>query len=156
MKQDAIEVYDMLIDSRNLKRDGSDIISFGRSIGTGIASHLAKNRPVNCLILQSPYTKIKDVAKEKLPCVLRCFVCCIPEKVNFNNEVCLKQIETPVLMIHGKRDEVIDCENSLKLFRYARTTQKKLELVEMMTHNNYSLTQDIIDPIRKFIETVER
>jgi alpha-beta hydrolase superfamily lysophospholipase len=39
------------------------LILMGRSLGSGVASYIADNYPVACLILISPFTSIKDVAK---------------------------------------------------------------------------------------------
>ena len=39
----------------------------GRSLGSGIATYIAANRPVSHLILITPYDSILNIVKAKLP-----------------------------------------------------------------------------------------
>jgi acetyl esterase/lipase len=63
---DAIDVYDFLT-QKNEKWaiDESDIILFGRSIGSGPATHVASVRSPCSLLLMSPFMSIRDIAKEQ-------------------------------------------------------------------------------------------
>ena len=42
----------------------TEIIVFGRSIGTGLACHVAKERKPKAMILMSAFTSIKDIARD--------------------------------------------------------------------------------------------
>ena len=42
----------------------TEIIVFGRSIGTGLACYIAKERKPKALVLMSAFTSIKDIAKD--------------------------------------------------------------------------------------------
>ena len=64
MKEDAETVYDYLTKCMGIPE--SDIILFGRSMGSGPTSHLASKRSPCCLLLMSPYTSIKEAAKSLL------------------------------------------------------------------------------------------
>lgn len=59
--EDADIVYDYLTTICGV--NDSDIILFGRSIGTGPTSYLASRKPCYSALLISAYTSIKDVAK---------------------------------------------------------------------------------------------
>lgn len=59
--QDAETVFDFLIKECGLKP--RDIILFGRSMGSGPATHLASVKEPAGLILMSPFTSIRDVVK---------------------------------------------------------------------------------------------
>ncbi len=52
-------MYDYLVNSLKVKE--KNIIIFGRSIGSGPATHLAANRNPGILILMSPFTSLRDV-----------------------------------------------------------------------------------------------
>lgn len=147
MKENCLAIYDMLTQEGY---SPNEIISFGRSIGTGMASYLATQRRVSRLILLAPYTSIKDLTKEKLGCFGTVATCCMPQRINFQNIYNLQEIDCPLLMIHGKMDEVIPCEHSLRLIKIAKSQFKKLELRNGMTHNQFDLFRDIIEPIKAF------
>jgi hypothetical protein len=57
-------VFDYLTQGVGIKE--KDIILFGRSMGSGPATYLSTLRKPCCLLLMSPYTSIKDVAKSIL------------------------------------------------------------------------------------------
>ena len=60
---DAQYVYNEL--KKNYKEN--EIVIYGRSIGTGIATQLAANNQPKALILETPYYNIEDLAKRMLP-----------------------------------------------------------------------------------------
>lgn len=59
---DAQNVFDYLTHTQGLKE--SDIILFGRSIGSGPASLVASLRNPCALLLMSPFKSIRDVVRE--------------------------------------------------------------------------------------------
>lgn len=61
IREDCERVYNYLLTEMQLKE--SDIIVFGRSIGSGPATFLAANHKPAALILMSAYTSIRDIAK---------------------------------------------------------------------------------------------
>ena len=61
MREDAETVFDYLTTICGVKP--SDIILFGRSMGSGPTSYLASVRKCHCAVIMSGYTSIKDVAK---------------------------------------------------------------------------------------------
>ena len=64
IKEDADIVFDYLTKFVGVK--ASDIILFGRSMGTGPATYLASKNKAYSLLLMSPYTSIKDVSRSLL------------------------------------------------------------------------------------------
>lgn len=80
--------------------DPARIHAMGRSVGTGIAARLATRRPVAGLILQSPFTRIADFAARLLaPAFL--------VRDPFDNLDAVSRYEGPVLVMHGRDDDVI-------------------------------------------------
>ena len=76
------------------------LLYYGRSLGGGVACDLARQKPPRGLILESTFRSIKAMALRygAPPFLIR---------NPFDNEAWLGQTELPVLVIHGKRDEVI-------------------------------------------------
>eukprot|EP00128_Syssomonas_multiformis_P014192 Colp12_sorted_trinity150504_noHs@25901 len=95
--------------------DPKNVIIFGRSIGTGpsveLAARLAEQHiNVGALVLQSPYTSIKRLAKELVgwPHVF------LSER--FNNFDRIKTVKSPTLIVHGVLDNVIPLHHGKALY----------------------------------------
>lgn len=56
-----------LYEAAKVELPNSPVVLYGRSIGTGVATRLASEQPVQALILESPYYGLKSVAGEVAP-----------------------------------------------------------------------------------------
>ena len=80
--------------------DRASIVAMGRSIGSGVVARLATRRPVAALILQSPFTRVGDfAARFGVPRFL--------VRDPFDNLDAVARYDGPVLVLHGRRDDVI-------------------------------------------------
>ena len=61
IQRDALALFD------TVRRSHSDIVVIGRSLGSGVAAHLATQRPVSKLILVTPYASILALAQQRYP-----------------------------------------------------------------------------------------
>lgn len=104
---DAQLAYDHLLK----KFDAKDIVIYGRSIGTGIATHLAANNVCKALILETPYYNLYDVVKNHFRF--------IPKKnllrYHFKNDEYIRKVKSQVYIFHGTADNIIPLESGLKL-----------------------------------------
>jgi uncharacterized protein len=97
---DAVAVYDAL---RARGVTASDIVVYGLSLGTGVATQVAAKRPVAGLVLESPYSSVTDVAAERfwyLPVRLA-----ISDRYETTTHI--RGVTAPVLVLHGAKDDVI-------------------------------------------------
>ena len=102
IKEDAVIIYDYLTTVVGLLE--SDIILFGRSMGSGPSTYLSSIRKPHALLLMSGYTSIQNAAKSILGWAsILGFI--IYEK--FRNIDVIKETNSPVLLIHGKKDALI-------------------------------------------------
>ena len=96
---DAPLVYDLAVD--RLKPDRT--IAVGFSIGTGIAAQLAARRPVDGMILVTPFDSLKAAAADLYPM--------LPMSLLFRHEMdsasALKNSEVPVALIAAADDMLI-------------------------------------------------
>ncbi|QBB69288.1 alpha/beta hydrolase [Pseudolysobacter antarcticus] len=97
--------YDWL--AKQAQVDPQRIISMGYSIGGGPACELARNRHTRGLILLSTYSSIVDIAHHYL---LPAFVVRVP----WDNTTCERDYAGPVLIEHGRHDEVIPYELGMR------------------------------------------
>lgn len=88
-----------------------NIIIYGRSIGTGIASKLAAARQPKLLILETPHYNFKDLVNKIYPFVPASLLL----KYHFRNDTYIQQVTCPVHLIHGTADQVIPYNSSVRL-----------------------------------------
>jgi len=78
------------------------IIVYGRSLGSAVASHLAAAKSVQALILETPYTSMKAMASHVFPYLPSFLV-----RYDLDNEKNIKDLNIPILIIHGTQDSVV-------------------------------------------------
>ncbi|CAF3575041.1 unnamed protein product [Rotaria sp. Silwood1] len=123
------------------------IIIYGQSIGSGAACYLASTRSIGALILQSPYTSINNLVREKIG-ILSVFV----NSHSWNNLETMKHIKCPVLFIHGSNDILIPPNHSEILHDACVNIQgKKLVLLRNEDHNSMTETT-LLKYIKTFLE----
>ena len=83
----------------------------GKSIGSGAATLLASKFQPRVLILQSAYMSLTKVAQDMFGKFVGYFL-----STHFNNEERIKSVKCPTLLIHGKRDDLINCKHSEALY----------------------------------------
>jgi len=120
-----------------------EIALMGRSLGGGVAVHLAAQNGARGLILQNTFTSLPDSAARMYPWA--------PVRLLMRNRYnSLSKIERyggPVLSSHGTNDELVPLELGRKLFDAAPTARKEFFTIEGGGHNSpepreYYLTLD--------------
>ena len=133
LKSDALFILDSL-ESQNLISLSNTIV-MGRSLGTGIATHIAANRTVKSLILISPFNSIEAIASDLyfyLP--VRWLI-----RHPFRSVDYVDQIDAPTLFIKAETDEVIPPRYSDALIDVWKSP---FEVVQLKgTHHNYIQTR---------------
>ena len=122
------------------------IILFGRSVGGGSTIDLAVRKPVAGLITESTFTSIFKV---KIPIKILPFD-------KFNNLKKISKVKCPVLIMHGKLDEVVPFNHGEQLFKQA--PEPKLSLwIDDGKHNNfpYAAGERYTNILKEFIELVD-
>jgi fermentation-respiration switch protein FrsA (DUF1100 family) len=111
--------------------DPHDIVLFGYSLGTGVASQMATEFPVGGLILLSPYRSLPEVAANQFPF--------LPAKQlvkdRFETTRKIRAIKAPLLIANGERDEVIPPVQGRDLFALANEP-KEFFTAAQAGHNN--------------------
>ena len=108
------------------------IILAGRSMGCAPMIHLAtKNTSLAAVILISPYSSLKDVITDKYGTIPSSLI-----KEKFPNQELIGYIKTPIIIIHGKKDEIVDYHHSMKLLKNVTYQYKKGYTIDDMGHND--------------------
>jgi pimeloyl-ACP methyl ester carboxylesterase len=92
--------------------DSDRVILLGQSLGSGVASEMAKRGLGARLVLISPFTSIAAMARRIVPFFPAMFV-----RHRFDTEEKAPAIDLPVLIIHGTQDEVVPFDMGERLAR---------------------------------------
>ena len=96
---DAVALFDEV----RRRQPAAHIAVLGRSLGSGVASALAARRPVDALILVTPFDSLEAVAAQLLPMLpVRTLL-----RDRFDSVAALADFDGPVLVIRAGRDAVI-------------------------------------------------
>ena len=109
---DAKQIIDWLKE-RGL--DNDDIVLYGESLGTGIATELASKNDYGGVILESPFTSMVDTAKIYYPYLPVSLLL----RDRYDSKSKIKDIKTPILIMHGKMDNIVPQKMGLELFEKA-------------------------------------
>ena len=99
------------------KVSNSQIILYGESLGTGVAVEIASKNNFNSIILESPFTSIENSAKIYYPDLpVRLLL-----KDRYDSIGKIKMINTPILIMHGEKDDVVPISMGKELFEKANS-----------------------------------
>jgi len=124
----ALTAFRFLVDEINVRY--SQIILFGRSLGSGPAVFLAAQYPVGGLILVSAFSSIRAAVQS----IIGRFVAWTFNE-RFPNSKIIANVSCSTLFIHGESDGLIPPEHSLRLFKRCRA-RKLLITPPKMEHNS--------------------
>jgi uncharacterized protein len=132
---DADAAYQYLVDERKI--DPKSIISFGQSLGTAVATHLASSQTVGGVVLEAPFPSASSVAS-KIYWFLPGLSLLV--RGQLDTESNLKRITVPILIVHCINDPVIPLELGQQVYRSARSPKQFLQ-IEGDCHEEASMIQ---------------
>jgi len=144
--RDAEGAWNYLVREKKVKPE--EIIIFGRSLGGGIASYLAKKYQPRALIIESSFTSIADMAKAlypRLPSIL-------PLRFKYNTRERLRDIYCPVLIIHSPDDRTIPFVCGEVLYRTANPPKKFLRIKGDHLYGFIKSKKKYIKGLREFFD----
>ena len=120
LSADAIEWYDHAKQTLKAQR----IVAFGRSLGSGVAVQLAAARPVEAVILATPFDSLTNVARYHYPYLPVSWMLKHP----FDSVGRAPSIDAPLLCLVAERDEVVPLVHSKRLFDAWKGPKRWVEL----------------------------
>ncbi len=140
---DALAIYDQLSPRH------ASISAYGRSLGSGVAVYLAARRPLEKLILLTPYDSVAAVAQKIYPMFpVRYLI-----KDRFDSAALAPEIEAPVLITSAEHDREIKLSHTLALKQ--RFTRAPLDymMISGAAHNNIVDFPDYREAVRGFVSS---
>jgi len=92
-----------------------NIILYGESLGTGVATELGTSNAFGGIILESPFTSIANAAKIYYPYLPVNIIL----KDRYDSIGKIKNITTTILIMHGKKDNIVPQKMGAELFEKA-------------------------------------
>jgi hypothetical protein len=116
-----------------LRQEGIDkerVVYLGESVGGAVALALAVEAAPLGLVLQSAFTSIRDMGRLHYPFIPKALV---PDA--YPNLRRIAQLRSPLLVIHGDRDDIVPMAHGRALFE-AAPRPKRVEIVRGAGHND--------------------
>ena len=124
------------------------IILYGESLGTGVAVEVAQNQKFAGIILESPYTSIVDAAKIYYPYLPVDLIL----KDKYLSLKKIKNINSPILIMHGGADIIIPIAMGKKLFDEVQS--KKYGYFPQFDRHMMTYNSELKLELQKFIKTL--
>jgi pimeloyl-ACP methyl ester carboxylesterase len=141
---DAVAVHDALAARPDVDRER--IVTWGNSLGSGVAARVARERELAGVILVMPYARLSDIAADVYPW--------LPVRWLFRHEIDTLTdapgITEPVLVVHGEKDALIPPEHGRRLVE-AWGGAAHLELVAGATHDDLGGRPELRTAIEAFL-----
>lgn len=126
---DALAIYDQISGQHDA------ISAYGRSLGSGVAVYLAAQRPLQKLILLTPYDSVVEVAQKLYPMFpIRYLI-----KDRFDSASLAAGIKIPVLITSAENDREIPLQHTLALKQSFTASTVEYLMIAGAAHN------DIVD-----------
>lgn len=143
--KDALFIYDYIEERADI--DPPVVVAMGRSLGTGVAVHLARERSLNGVILVSPYDSVTDVAQE----LYRFIPVSLLLRHPFDSIKLAPSIDVPMLALVATEDELVRPWRSRRLVE-AWGGEYNLQLIEGKGHVGIHSHEVYWKSIEEFLE----
>lgn len=132
--EDALALFDQVYASH------PQIAVVGRSLGSGVAVRLASQRPVQQLILVTPYNSLEEIAVRQYPWVPVKWLL----KDRFESGKYAAHIRVPTLLLAASDDEVIPRASTQRLLENFPAGVAALRVVPESGHNSISAREEYL------------
>jgi len=139
--RDAEHVFDRLAESHER------VSVIGRSLGSAVATWLAARRPVDKLVLVTPFDSIENVARASFPYAPVSLL--LRDKYRSAEQV--PAIDAPTLVLAAGDDRIIPGERTLALVERFPASQVRMRTLAGTGHNTISAVPEYAAAIRGFL-----
>jgi len=139
---DALAIYDRVSGRHR------SVTAYGRSLGSGVAVHLAAERPLDRLILSTPYDSIAEIGQQSYPV----FPVGLLLRDRFDSAARAGGIRTPVLITAAELDRVIRLPRTLALKQAFHNAPLEFRVIAGAAHNDIVDFPAYRDAVRRFLQ----
>jgi pimeloyl-ACP methyl ester carboxylesterase len=127
----------------------SNMIALGISLGSHFASYVASIFPLRACVILSGFYNMQDVIQNRVGTILNLFV-----SSKLSNESAFKQSKSPTLILHGAADDLVPCSHALSISSILPTFHEVI-IYPGVNHADFSLNEQILQPIASFLSTLK-
>jgi len=138
-------VADALVLFDRVHADHTHVTVIGRSLGSGVAIHIASERPVERLILVTPFDSLLKVAATQF----RYFPLTWLMLDKFESWRYAPKVTAPTQLIAAQNDEIISLASTEALYKHLPQSLAKLSIIPCVSHNTISESPEYIPLLRK-------
>ena len=124
------------------------IILYGESLGTAIATEVGQNENFAGIILEAPFTSMVDMGQKIYPIFPVKFLL----KDKYESDKKIINIKSPILIMHGEADKVVPFWMGKKLYELAN--QPKYSYFNEYDDHMMEFNKDLINSIKFFIKSL--
>ncbi len=125
-----------------------NIIIYGESLGTAVATEIAQNNNFAGVILESPFTSMVAAGKSKYPI----FPIKLLLKDKYESDKKIKNIKSPILIMHGEADTIVPFWMGKKLYELAN--QPKYSYFPKYDDHMMEFNENLRNVIKMFIKSL--
>jgi fermentation-respiration switch protein FrsA (DUF1100 family) len=116
-KLDALAAYECVRSSIGDRI--SRIAYFGHSLGSAVAAELAEVHPPDALLLQSPFSSARDMARIIVTSPIA-LLWRLVSRIHFDTVAVVSHLDVPTAVAHGKRDRIVPFRMGLEVYEAAK------------------------------------
>lgn len=135
IQRDALALFDQVYATH------PHIAVVGRSLGSGVAVHLASQRPAARLVLITPYNSLAELGARLYPMFPVKWLL----KDSFDSWKYAARITVPTLLIAAEHDEVIPRSSTERLYRHFADGVATLRVIPGVGHNSISESPEYLE-----------
>ena len=124
------------------------IVLYGESLGTSVAIEVGQNRNFAGIILEAPFTSMIDIGKKHYPF----FPVKLLLKDKYVSKNKIKNIKSPVLVMHGKEDKIVPFYMGKKIYDLAN--QPKFKYFPDDDDHMMNFDENLINEIHLFLKNL--
>ena len=125
-----------------------DIIIYGESLGTGVGTEIAQNKNFAGIILESPFTSMVDAGADKYPIFPIRFLL----KDKYESDKKIKNIKSPILIMHGEVDKIVPFWMGKKMYDLAE--EPKYYYFSKYDDHMMEYNDELLSELKKFINSL--
>ena len=144
--EDARTAVNFLLNKGILEQD---IILYGESLGTGVAVEIGQNKNFAGIILEAPFTSMIELGQRYYPF----FPVKILLKDKYENDKKIKNLKSPLLVMHGKKDKIVPFYMGEKIFNMGN--DPKFKYFTDMDDHMMNYDEKLINEIDLFISSLD-
>ena len=125
-----------------------NIVIYGESLGTGVATQLSQNKNYAGVILETPFTSMTDAARKFYPYIPVELLL----KDKFDNKKKIKNINSPILIMHGENDQIVPFDMGKKMYEIANEPKYSY----FTKHDNHMMEFDenLVKALKSFLKSL--